>query len=170
MSQKPKNEKLKKEFLLLSICVSGWGHPYYGCADNSDKTKDANSSNVIDPCGGKEFTYYDFGLPKSILKNGTATWNWYHCEKAGKCIPEELRCDFRPHPDCIVQIVTKEGNMTIAEDEEGCPNRKNFLSSEQFSMLNNCSLQNESLTFLVLERSKFSKSMNFVVTTAKEFV
>ena len=108
----------------LSVSFSDWGHPEYGCNDNSDKIKDADKSNASNPCGGKDYPYYDLSDAfKWIIKNGTATWEkWFYCSHNGICIPDHLRCDSRAHWACTYQ----EGNKTIAQDEEHCPDRQVF--------------------------------------------
>ena len=76
----------------LSFSFTGWGHPEEGCADNSDKVKDANPDDTSNPCGGDDFTYFDRGKDKKwIKKNATAKWAWFHCKVNGKCIPSHLR-------------------------------------------------------------------------------
>ena len=45
------------------------------------------------------------------------SWEWFHCEKAQKCIHISGRCDMNPNPACIYK--NDEGKM-MAEDEENC--------------------------------------------------
>ena len=113
----------------MSVSLSGWGHPEFGCEDNSDKVKDANTSNTDNPCG-EEYSYYDFDFDqeKWITEIGKATWEWFHCKKTEKCIPFQLRCDSHPHPSCIYN---DDNNKTYAEDEENCSKKKVFLSHEK---------------------------------------
>ena len=75
----------------LSFYFTVWGHPGKGCADNSDKVKDANPDDTSNPCGD-DFTYYDVDDDDIwIQKNATAKWAWFHCKVNGKCIPSHLR-------------------------------------------------------------------------------
>ena len=100
--------------------LADWGHPDRGCEDNSDKVKDFNASNTLDPCGGNEYTYLDveYGRWYTISVN----WTWFPCYNTKKCIHDNNVCDLHPHPDCTYE----NNNLTISEDEEDCSSREFF--------------------------------------------
>ena len=107
----------KFDFSLVSV----WGHPETGCADDSDKVKKFNSSNINNPCEGDEYTYYD--LFDNDLKVRSVEWKWFPCTHTKKCVHSKNHCDLHPHPDCIYE---SEDGTIFSEDEEDCPLRKFF--------------------------------------------
>ena len=103
-----------RSILILSASLSVWGHPEYGCKDNSDKTKPFDTRNE---CRGKNYTYYEYGT----FKSAEGDWKWFACQKTKQCIPIQFHCDGYPHPRCVY----KDANGTnIAEDEESCVDKR----------------------------------------------
>ena len=98
--------------LTLSVSLTDWGHPEYGCPDHSDKVKDPNPETPDDPCGGDSYKYEEYRDPVPV------PWDWFHCVKSGKCIHPSGRCDMIPNPACIFE--NKTTGETIVEDEDGC--------------------------------------------------
>ena len=96
----------------MTVSFSGWGHPDYGCSDNSDKTKPLDTAGG---CGGKNYSYYN---RIGTLESKDVEWEWYPCKKKKQCITIENHCNGRPHPACVYQDVN---DNYIAEDEEFCP-------------------------------------------------
>ena len=98
----------------MSLILSDWGRSNdYGCLDNSDKVKDFNTSNVLNPCGGTEYPEYGGHYTSTVY------YEWFECSQTKKCIHQQNRCDSFPHPDCIYE----KDNVLIAEDEENCTTR-----------------------------------------------
>ena len=56
-----------RSILILSASLSVWGHPEYGCKDNSDKSKPFDTNE----CRGKNYTYYDVDGTFKQMERGT---------------------------------------------------------------------------------------------------
>ena len=97
-----------RSILILSVSFSDWGHPDFGCTDNSDKVKPFDTAGG---CGGKNYSYPGTSISKHV------NWQWFACHQNEQCINIENRCDGLPNPACVYQ--DKNGNF-IAEDEEFC--------------------------------------------------
>ena len=100
----------------MSVSLSAWGHPDWGCPDHSDKVKDPNPNTPEgeNPCGGNSYTYYH----KRWITTKTVNWDWFYCAKSKKCIHRSGRCDMIPNPACTFR--NNQTGETITEDEDGC--------------------------------------------------
>ena len=117
----------------ISVLIAVWGHPLKSdCIDNSDKVKNFNLSNTLDPCDGDEYTFYDMTMKKWITT--LVDWKWFPCYHSQKCIHVDNVCDSHPHPDCIY---SRDG-LTISEDEENCSSiREFFCPFKRFKIVKN---------------------------------
>ena len=80
----------------LKISISG-----EICPDKSGVFKDLDNNSSC----GSQYRY------------GDVKWTWFKCQKNGKCIHNNTRCDMHPNPECVYE---NEHGELVAEDEEGC--------------------------------------------------